>query len=235
MTVRGPLSTVVRAVLGALLLALFHAPARAQTIESPFSFIDKRQAGGLFVGYRSAGTGRFGYGPGPGPIFGAVYDLEVAGPLGLDVVTTINPTTRDVINPDLPEGARVTGSADVLLTSIEALFRFSLTGRRTWHGLSPHLSAGGGMAFESKGAQPDDERVLVDDRFSFGNSFLTTMGGGVRWIPGQRLTFRTDFGFSLWRLETPRGFADPDRAFEGVQEREWVGVPTVRAMFSLRF
>ncbi len=210
-------------------------PVTGQEISSPYRFIDKRQAGGLFVGYRSADTGRFGYGPKPSMTFGALYDIEVAGPLGFDVVVTMQPTERDVIDPDLPENARVTGSADVLLTSVEALLRIALPGRRTWHGISPHFLVGGGVMFESKGENGDDTRVLEDDRFKMGTSFIANLGGGLRWFPTERVTLRGDVGFSLWQLETPPGFADPARAFEGVEETEWVGTPTFRLTASLRF
>ena len=207
----------------------------AQEIRSPYRYIDTRQAGGVFVGYRDAGTGRFGYGPKPSTMFGALYDLEVAGPLGLDVVLTMQPTSRDVIDPDLPEGARITGTADAMLTSVEGLLRIALPGRRTWRGLSPHLLGGAGVIFDSSGENGDDGRVLEDDRFTFGTSFITTLGGGMRWLPTERLTFRGDLGFSLWQLETPTGFADPERALEGVEETEWVGTPTFRFGASFRF
>lgn len=229
-----PTRCILPAAVGLALLAFFR-PLEAQEIRSPYRYIEERQSGGVFVGYRVPGTGRFGYGPKASATYGAIYDLEVAGPLGLEVVATVQPTSRDVVDPDLPESSRITGTADAFLTSIEGNLRIALPGRRTWNGLSPHLFGGAGIVFDSKGENGDDGRILEDDRFTFGTSFVTTLGGGVRWLPSDRVSLRVDAGFSLWQLETPPGFADPDRAFEGVEAKEWVSTPSLRAGLSLRF
>ena len=56
----------------------------AQTIPSPFTYVERKQEFGLFGGYLDAQTGRFGFGPSGGLLSGARYGLELSGPLALE-------------------------------------------------------------------------------------------------------------------------------------------------------
>jgi len=47
------------------------------------------------------------------------------------------------------------------------------------------------------------------------------LGAGSRWFVSDRFGLRADAVFSLWKLDTPPGFSDPDRTFENVEEGEW--------------
>jgi hypothetical protein len=38
----------------------------------------------------------------------------------------------------------------------------------------------------------------------------------------ETLALRLDGSFSLWSIDTPPGFSDPDRGFENVEESEWM-------------
>ena len=223
--------SVIVSLFVALVLA---ADAGAQTIPSPYRFIEARQEAGVFIGVQDMGTGRFGFGPEPGLEIGARYSVDVAGPFGLEGLFRFSPTTRRVIDPET-EDLRDVGEADALMGVGEARIRFSFPGRRTWNGLSPHLLFGAGLAFDLAGAQDADERILVDDRFDFGTSFTGFLGGGMRWFPSDRIVVRADGGLSLWQLETPRGYSAPDRGFAGVEETEWVSGLGVTLGLALRF
>jgi hypothetical protein len=61
------------------------------------------------------------------------------------------------------------------------------------------------------------------------------VGLGSRFVPTPRITFRVDGGLTLWQIPTPRGWSDPDRGFEAVEEEEWVGGPGLTAGLSIRF
>jgi hypothetical protein len=214
---------------------LSHGPLPAQTIPSPFRFIESRQEGGLFGGYISPGTGRFGFGPGPGPAWGARYGVNVSGPFGLEAVVTHSPTHRDIIDPGRVEGDRVVGEIPSDLVMIDGRLRFSLTGDRTWHLLSPFLAIGGGLVFDAARDNSDDELLLADDRFNLGTSFVGILAGGLRWFPGERFLVRGDFSLTIWQLKTPRGYSDPERAFTGVDEKEWVSGPSFTLGLGFRF
>lgn len=206
--------------LGAVLLA--PSMAVGQDLPSAYTFIETRQEAGLFGGYVSAATGRFGYGPPGGLMYGGRYALHLSGPLALEGVAGVINGTRDVINPARAEGDRVIGEGDVRLTTLDARLRLSATGDRAWHGLSPFLLFGGGVAFDVADAAEADAMLEERDVFEFGTSFFGTLGVGTRWFASERFVVRTDGTFSLWRLKTPPGFSDSDRAFTAVEDSEWV-------------
>ncbi len=230
--------TKIRCALGTAALALaVAAPLRAQTISSPYRYIENGQEAGAFAGYLSADRGRFGFGPGPAMIAGGRYGVELTGPLALDGVFSVLRTTRDVINPARQEGQRDTGAdADVALLLFEARLRFALTGRRTWNGLQPYLTAGGGFGFDAEGRQRADIVELEErDRFEFGTKFTGSFGGGARWIVNDRATVRLEGLINLWKLSTPDGFQDPERGFEAVPESEWANARGVTLSFTWRW
>jgi len=211
--------------LSLMLAASLGSPAGllAQTIPSPYRHIEAKKETGPFVGYVSANTGRFGYGPSGGVLVGARWGMELAGPVSFETTLGVIPGSRDVINPGRQEGDRVVGQADALLSTIDGRLKFSFTGQRTWRGLSPFLVFGGGVAFDLAPDDPADQLVDAEDRFNFGTSFYGTGGAGVRWWLSDRLTLRGDALFQLWQLDTPPGFSTPERGFASVEQSEWAG------------
>jgi hypothetical protein len=209
-----------------LLTGALAAPrdAAAQRIPSPFAFIEQRQEVGAYVGYLDTSTGRFGYGPSGGMMMGTRYGVDLSGPLGVELTAGLVQGTRDVVNPARPAGDRVIGEADVLLTTIDARLRLSATGQRTWHGLVPFLSFGGGVVFDTKGPSVTEEAVLEGDEvFEMGTKFIGVIGPGIKWHVTRRLAIRTDLNFSLWKIDTPEGWGDPQLAIPNVPEDgEWV-------------
>ncbi|MGM0668508.1 MAG: hypothetical protein ACQET1_02260 [Gemmatimonadota bacterium] len=226
-----------RTTLAILVLSALLAPGAAdgQSIPSPYRFLETRQEVDVFLGTMSPGTGRFDLGPQPGTALGARYGINVAGPFGLEGVVTYLPTERSIIDPGRAEGDFKVGEMPSDVVMLDARLRFALTGNRTWHGLAPFVLAGGGVAFDAAGGDEDQEILLADDRFKFGTSFVGMLGGGARWFPGERFFFRADALLFLWQLKTPRGFTDPERAFEGVEEKEWVSGPSFSVGFGIRF
>jgi hypothetical protein len=213
-------SKFIAALVGVVIA--YPCGASAQSIPSPFTRLERGQEIGLFSGFASAGTGRFGYGPSGGMMFGARYGVELSGPLSFEAVTSFVSGERDIINPGRVEGDRVVGSGDVLLTTIDARLKFSFTGRRAWNGISPFLVAGAGVAFDLAGTPADQAGLEPEDVFEFGTSFFGTMGLGTRWFLTDTIALRGDGVFSLWKIDTPPGFSDPTRGFEGVAEGEWL-------------
>ena len=227
--------SVASAVMAALLICLDPNPSEGQSIPSPYRFFPDRQEAEAFAGFSNQGTGRFGFGPEPGPIFGARYGIHLGGPFGLEGVVGYNPTTRDVVDPTRDPEDWVVGRADVTLLSADARLRFSLTGDRTWRGLNPFLFLGGGVIWDMAGDSEVDQLVLPDDRFEFGTRFLALIGGGTRLFLTENFLIRADAGLSLYRLKTPRGYLNTERGFEKVEEKEWVSGPALSVSAGFHF
>ena len=209
--------------------------AVGQSIPSPYRPIENGQEAGAFVGTFSASTGQFDLGPKSGLLIGGRYAVEVGGPVFIEGMATLLPTTRDVIDPRRAEGDRSIGEADVNLFAIDVRLGFSLTGRRTWRGISPYILLGGGIAFDGARRADIEEALLPEDRFEFGTSFTTALGGGARYMLSEKLMLRSDFTLNLWKLATPTGFDDPDKGLESVPEDEWVGGLGLTLGLSWRF
>lgn len=209
-----------------LLAGLMPQEGIGQNIPSNYTFFENRQEAGVFAGVTGQSTGRFGYGPGPGPIFGARYGIHLGGPFGLVGTFGYNPTTRDVVDPTRDEGDRVAGEADATLISADVRLRFSLTGDRAWKGLNPVVFMGAGLIWDVAGESETDAQVLPDDQFEFGTRFVAPFGGGIRWILTDKFLLRADVAITMFKLKTPKGFTDPARDLSGVGEKEWVSGPT---------
>ena len=215
----------------ALLLLLIPSPedARAQTIPSHYRFIEHRQETSVFWGTMFLSPGSLDLGPKSGSFAGARYSFEASGPLFLEGLVMYLPTTRDVIDPRRAIGDRAIGEADVQLLMADARLDFSLTGRRTWRGLSPHLFLGGGIALDIAGQNEFADILLPEDVYDFGTAFTATSGAGLRFALTSRLMLHAEAGLTLWKLNTPSGFDDPakrpqtdDLIPEPVVQGEWV-------------
>ncbi len=205
----------------------------AQHIPSPYRYTETSQELSVFGGTIRPGTGIYGFGPGPGPVMGVRYGIEVSGPISLEGQLGYIPTTRDVVNPDRPEGNRAIAQADQRLLTADVRLNFSLTGRRTWHRLNPFLLAGGGLVVDLSGAQPEDAALLEADRFQMGTKVEGAAGGGLRLFLTDRWTVRGDAVLNLWKLTTPDGWGT--RGFTGVPRKEWVSGPLLTFGLGYRF
>lgn len=233
---------MVRASTATLLVLLVAGaaprPASGQEIPSPYRFIETSHEAGGFVGMVDASRGRLGLGPDGGPAFGSRYSIELSGPFSMEAVGTVMPSTRDVLDPRRREGDRKVGEADVLLTAVDARLKFSLTGRRTWRGISPHALVGVGLGFDLAGDAPAEtgDGFREVDRFDFGTSFLGLVGLGARWLPGDRWQFRIDGTLDLWQLETPDGWLELESELEAPPpENEWVSALGLTVGLSYRW
>lgn len=219
----------------AVIFILAPLSVAGQTIPSPFRYVESKQEAGLIFGHTKAAKGRFGFGPAGGMRLGARWGIDLSGPLGFETVVGVVRGKRDVVDPNRLEGDRTIGEDDVLLGTADARLRFTLTGERTWHNLQPYIVAGGGIVFDMSSPQALDEELDADNRFDFGSSFLGTFGGGTHYFLTERLALRGDAVFSLWKIDTPPGFSDPDLGIAGVEKSEWVSALHFSVSAVIRF
>jgi hypothetical protein len=226
---------VHRLITAAMVVLAAPSFLSAQTIPSPYRFIETRKELGAFGGWISPGTGRFGYGPGPGPITGVRAGLDFTGPLSIEAVVAGIPTTRAIIDPRRTEGNRAIGETDATLITIDARLKLGLTGARTWHGLNPFALVGAGMAWDLAQGDIREQDLPETDRFDFGAAFVAQAGGGVRWFVTDAFILRGDGLLHLWRLKAPDGFRDPERGFGDIGEAEWINAGSFTFGIGYRF
>ena len=229
----GRLHARLRHALPAFCVALFPLGggfAAAQTIPSPYRPIEDRQAASIFGGYMSLATGSLDLGPKSGTLVGGRYAIESSGPFFFEGLLGYLPTRRDVIDPRRQLGDRSLGEADVHMLMFDARLSFSLTGRRTWNRLTPHLFFGAGVAYDAARGSEIEEVLLPEDVFDFGTAFTANAGTGVRFLLGSSFMVRTDASLKLWQIGTPTGFDESTKRPEdetdplhAPEESEWVG------------
>ncbi len=210
-----------------VVLAIAGHPVSSQTIPSTFEYLEKRQEVGGYFGTMSAGTGRFGFGPDGGMAYGARYAVELSGPLAFEARSGFVDGRRQVVDPSRLPGEQIIGEVDSQILTTDVGFRFTFTGRRSWRGFAPFLTAHAGIAMDMLDTSSLDQTLLPADVFDFGNSFLGSLGLGTRWFVTDAIAARVDGRFSLWKLDTPPGFSEPDRGFENVADGEWVSGNTL--------
>lgn len=230
---------MIRHLSALAVLAVLFVPATdgsAQSITSPYEFVDTRHEAGLYVAHVPGNRGDLRLGPGGGTMSGVRYGFEVSGPFAVEAGGFIFPTDRVVRVPQ-DEGIEDVGTSDALIGALEGRVRFSLPGRRTWHGLAPFLLAGGGLALDFRGGSELETEFPASVRFSFGPSFMGIMGGGTRWLPADNLTVRADVSTYFWKLGTPDEFLNRGEMELGefIPQQEWTAVPTFSLGVSYRF
>lgn len=222
-------------LLFALLLLTAVATVEGQSVPSNYAYIEDSQEASFYAGAFSGRTGQYGLGPKSGTMLGGRYLLEVGGPIFMEGRIGFIPTTRDIIDPRRDEGQRVIGETDANLFQFDARFGFSLTGRRTWRGLSPYVFSGGGLVFDAAGESPQEAPLPNNTRFDFGSAFTANFGGGLRYFVNQRLSVRVEGSVLLWKLKTPTGFDSEDSTLTNVEQDEWAGGRGLSIVLGWRF
>lgn len=195
-------------VLAALALLGFGArSADAQTIRSPYRFIEESQSGSLWVGYLAADRGEVGLGPEAGVALGGRYSIRLSGAFTVEADAGLFSSSRTVLDTAVVDSEfRRVGDVDFRAILVNGSLRFNLTGARTWHSLQPFVLFGAGAAVDVSPSAVISQSLPADTRYDFGTSFAGQLGGGVEWFPARRLTLRADVRDIFWKISTPSGF-----------------------------
>jgi opacity protein-like surface antigen len=213
------LASLLSLALGAALLAA-SAPAVAQTIPSPYRYIERTQSLAAFGGYLATDRGDFGIGPHSAPLFGATYTIRFAGPVSGELAVGGIPTERTVVQLLAAAGDSAQliplGDVNSFLLSAEAGLRLHLTGPRTFRGFAPYLVATGGLVADLVRDSELEETIEETQRVDFGPAFAVGIGAGTDWFLTERLALRLEARDRLWRITAPEGLTQTRRS-----ESEW--------------
>lgn len=152
-------------------------------------------------GYLAGGRGSLGVGPANGLTAGLRYEVQF-GAVGASLGMAYAQGTRFVVLPADSAARRTTGPFDDHVVLADAGLQLILTGRKTWHGFSPFIGAGLGVALGSK--LPRDT-----SGYTFGTKFTLMPNAGIRWYPARRISIRTDLRVVFWKLRYPLSYRVP--------------------------
>lgn len=232
-------------LLAALGLAV-PAPAAAQSITSPYDFVDGRHAFYAIGARVFTDRGTVDTGPGTGYAAALGYNLRISGPFNLGARVTYFPTDRRVytdnstaadsveLRADPMTGLEQVGTANLSLLLLDVSLRFDLTGPRTWHRIQPYVVMGAGGAIPVSYAQTGEEELPEDLelRVRFRRGFTGHVGGGIEIYLSEHFTARVDARDLLWKLHVPVDFLTTGRVIDSEQ---WVQTGHVSLGLSLRF
>ena len=238
-----PLARLILALAIAAPLAVGPRAAPAQTVPSPYRFVEPGQDIGPFYAWLRTDRGSAKLGPKSGSVFGLQYTLRLNGPMQVGAFAGYMSAQRDIIDPRAEGGARKIGVEDLTLIMLGGRLHLNLTGARTWHNLMPYVTGGLGMAIDAT-AEPTCAlnptsaqcRLSTRDRYDFGNSFMGQVGLGTAWLLSERIGLRFTVHDNIWRIKSPPGFQDADVTLRVVpSETEWVNNIMVGAGLSYWF
>jgi hypothetical protein len=202
----------VKFVLAAAAVVLVStASLQAQTIPSPYDYIETRHSAEAWAGYLNIAGGRAGTAPQSAPFLGGRYAIRLTGPLSGTVGLGLIPTRRTVF-----EAVRITadsvhldpvGEADMLIVLGEAGLRFTVTGERTWNGLAPYVGAALGATANLRGRPDFEEDIPADQRVPGGPGLALGLSAGTDWFLTERLSLRGEARNYVWRLVIPEGLS----------------------------
>jgi hypothetical protein len=203
----------IAALCGFLALLGTARPVAAQTITSPFDYIQTRQSLGVFGGYNLSPKQDLDLGPHSGPIGGLTYTVQLSGPLAFEGTLGMIGSERVVFqnkpNPTNPAQPIITpvDTVGLALLLAEGGLRFRITGDRTWHRIAPYLAASAGVVANLRGRNETEAAIPADEESRFGPAFAVGAGIGTEWFATQRLSVRAEARDRLWRVRTPAGFS----------------------------
>jgi hypothetical protein len=208
---------MLRLSLVALALCLAApALAGAQTIDSPYRFIESGQSVELFGGYLATERGQLDLGPHSAPLVGVRYGGRLSGPVIAGGSVSFIPSQRTVYQVEQGTGdLDALGDVDAPLLLGEAGIRFQVTGERTWHRLAPYLGATIGVITNLAGTSSLEAELEAEERVDFGPAFAVGGSVGADWFLTERFSIRGAGVTQLWRFTAPAGLA-------GGEESEWL-------------
>jgi hypothetical protein len=192
----------VKAIQFAALALFVASPVFAQVghepESSPYRDLEFRQELTPYGGYSRARVDDAGVLPQSASIAGLRYELYLGGPVSLTSDLSAMFSDRTVLDPTKPAVSRFVGTETASVYAADLGIALGLTGRKSWHNLSPQVRAGVGVLHSDAA---DDTTGL-----KFGTPFAITFGAGVKFVTRGRLQVRADIGTRLFKQKYPDAY-----------------------------
>lgn len=128
--------------------------------------------------------------------FGALrYDIAIGGPAAFYVRYSIAPSERRLLLPANPLATRVFATPKVTTHVADLGIDVALTGKKTWHRLSPSVTGGVGMVSDFASADTG--------AYKFGSKFAFTYGFAMRYFLPSGIAVRADVTNFTWQYQYP--------------------------------
>lgn len=234
------------ALLAALALTLGARAGAAQSIPSPYRYIEPANTLGVSAGYlftdpsvSLTDSTAADLGPQSAPVFILRYQVRASGPLSVDFAVGVSPSERKLFGPRynvdsttvVAEDLGVTVPATVVMGDVG--LRFNVTGNRTWNRLAPFVAGNGGITADVRGSFNEETQAELPSTalFRFGPTFAVGGALGTDWFPTERASLRLEFQGRLWRMRAPGGLLNN----RNEERREWNPVGGITLGGSLHF
>ena len=194
--------------------------ATAQSIPSPYEYIETAHSLSLYGGHLTTDRGELGLGLESAPIVGLRYTGRFADPVAGVARIWAGPSERTVYTrtdpTDLEAPLTAIDETSAAVLGAEVGLRLLLTGPRTWHSLAPYVEATGGL-LSVGGSRTDTEQELATNQIvDFGPAFAVGVAAGTDWFLTDRISANVSLNGLLWRLGIPEGLSTT-----GSDEAEW--------------
>lgn len=207
--------------VGALLLVPPSAAGQqADTvrIDTPFRWIPRGMRAGLVGGYLDTGLSSLDLGPQSTPFAGLRGRARISSPISIELGALYGRSDRFTVDPRLEGGPAPVDTVTSPWILAEAAMQFAVTGDRTWRGLQPFVTLGGGFLV-GVGEEQSDRLGAGAASLRHDVDVMPVLQGGlgVEWHLSERFGLSFEARDHLWRVTTPDGFFD-EAVLESIEE-----------------
>lgn len=238
---RGAAAVCALVVAAAAAIALGATPAAGQQpggaqgadtleIDTPYRWIPRGLRLGAVGGYLDTGLSELDLGPQSTPTGGLRGRARVSSPISLEASFLYGSSDRFAVDPRLDGGPAPVDTLASRWILAEAAMQFAITGDRTWHGLQPFVTLGGGflVGVDEEETPEFSRQEEASLRHDIDVMPAVQAGLGVEWHLGERFGLSFEARDHLWRITTPDGFF-AQAVLEGIEnaggpvpeETEW--------------
>ena len=167
-----------------------HRPDR-----SPYEDLRTGQNISISAGWLAVRRDPANVAPNASPFAAVRYDIAIGGPAAFYARYAFAPSERRLLLPTNPKSTRQIGTPSVKTHIADVGLDLALTGKKTWHRLSPSVTGGVGLA--------SDFTAADTGAYKFGTRFAFTYGFAMRYFTRSGIALRADATNHTWQYQYP--------------------------------